>query len=294
MMYAYTKFYQSELLLSGYHFKNFYESFTTHPRAEEALFMHVRSNFLDASPYYLDPLVSQRAIESIQLFINIYPESDKVNDCNQYLDDLRGRLRKKSLESAKLYMRMEDYRAAMLAFQNTVKDFPEVDNKDEIQYWIVKCAYLLAEGSVISKQEERLNTVIKEANEFREEFGVKSKFWPNVEGYANSANKILKAAPLNKGLDMLSQRKYLQAAQVLKEEHRKIDTDEKDHILALCIEAYYKAAVVEGEDDVILLNNAIIQYNLFKELYGISNKYHTKSKKYHDKAQKKLEKLNVQ
>src|SRR3546814_1830569 len=54
---------------------------------EEALYMHVLCDYLETYPYYLDPTVTRMAMDNIQLFINVYPTSTHVAECNGFLED---------------------------------------------------------------------------------------------------------------------------------------------------------------------------------------------------------------
>jgi outer membrane protein assembly factor BamD len=65
-----------------------------------------------------------------------------------------------------LFYKIEDYLAAIVSFKNAIKDFPDMDNKDEIEFLIVKCSYLYAKFSIDEKKEERLNIVFAEYSEY--------------------------------------------------------------------------------------------------------------------------------
>lgn len=51
--------------------------------------------FLDSPAYNLDQESTYDAIKELQLFVNRYPNSDRVEECNKYLDILRDKLEKK-------------------------------------------------------------------------------------------------------------------------------------------------------------------------------------------------------
>jgi outer membrane protein assembly factor BamD len=191
-MYAQCKYELREIAMAGFHFKNFHESFPSSTRAEEALYLFVMCSYQESYPYYLDPESTQKAIDNFQLFINLYPQSAKVTTCNDYMDELRGRLRKKAYLTAKLYMKMEDYKAAIIAFNNTLKDFPELENKEEVAYLIVKCNYDMASNSVEYKKKERYEEVLKSFNQYKDEYGSKGKYFLAAQALNDKAQKLLK------------------------------------------------------------------------------------------------------
>lgn len=190
-LFARCKFEMREIPLASYHFKNFYESFPLSTRAEEALYMHVYCSYLESYPYYLDPETTRQAMDNFQLFINVYPQSPKVEECNKYMDELRGRLRKKAVMSARLYLKMEDYRAAIIAFKNAIKDFPEIENRDELQFLIVKSSFLLAQNSIESKKIERFEDVLKAFTDFAEDAAPESPYYKDANQYNEKAKQQL-------------------------------------------------------------------------------------------------------
>ena len=76
------------------------------------------------------------------------------------LKELNDRLDKKAYESARLYYKMEDYKAARVAFKNILKDDAENIYREDILYYIAKSSYKFAYLSVEAKQKERYLTFV--------------------------------------------------------------------------------------------------------------------------------------
>jgi outer membrane protein assembly factor BamD len=108
--------------------------------------------FLDSPDLTLDQASTYKAIENLQLFINLYPKSDRVNGCNELIDKLRNKLETKSFLNAKLYFKIGDYKAAIYAFRNSLDDFPDSQYKEEMDFLTIKSAFLYAQNSVESKK----------------------------------------------------------------------------------------------------------------------------------------------
>lgn len=155
--YTYCKYYQYEIPTAAFHFKNFYETYPNSKYAEECLFMYAYSNYQESYPYNLDPTYTYKAIDVFQLFINIYPRSKYVAQCNKLIDECRARLQKKAYETAKLYYKIEDYKAAYVSFKSLLNDYPDLDEdkKEESEYLIIVSAYEYAEQSIDKKKTER-------------------------------------------------------------------------------------------------------------------------------------------
>lgn len=155
--YTYCKYYQYEIPSAAFHFKNFYETYPNSKYAEECLFMYAFSNYKESYPYNLDPTYTYKAIDVFQLFVNIYPKSKYVKECNELIDECRARLRNKAYETAKLYYKIEDFKAAYVSFQSLMNDYPDLsdERKEESEYLIVVSAFKYAEQSIDAKKTER-------------------------------------------------------------------------------------------------------------------------------------------
>jgi len=168
--YANTLYMQKNYILAGYHFKNFYKTFPQNEKADEAAFLTAYCYYLEAPAHSLDQAYTYKAINEIQLFINTHPNSDRIEDCNNYMEELRGKLETKSFEIAKQYYKTRKYKAAMTAFTTTLSEYPDTPYRKEAMYLKTKAAFKLAENSVPSLQEERFIEARTALNDFEEAF----------------------------------------------------------------------------------------------------------------------------
>lgn len=164
--YAYTYFYEKKFLLAAYYFDNFSTTFSASPLREEAEFMSAYSHYSMSPGYRLDQTYTKKAIDDFQLFINTFPESERVADANKLIDELRLKLEQKVFAEGDLYFNLTQYQAAILTFENMLKDFPETRRSEQVRYLITKASFLLAENSIAAKQEERYQVVQKKTVEF--------------------------------------------------------------------------------------------------------------------------------
>jgi outer membrane protein assembly factor BamD len=152
--------------LSGYYFKRFIRQYPSSKNCEEAAFLSALCAVQNSPNYKLDQTETLNALDELQIFVDLYPESFRIDTCNQIMDRLRSKLEMKQFENSKLYYRTENYKAAVTAFQGTLENYPESVYKEEILYLIVKSSYLLAVNSVQSKKRERLEATIKSYRTF--------------------------------------------------------------------------------------------------------------------------------
>ena len=168
--YTYTHYYQGEYILSAHYFNNFTKTFYNSPRKEEMAFMSALSNYQMSPNAKLDQTASIEALDKLQIFINTYPNSPRVEECNELMDEIRGKLEAKSFEQGKLYYDLKNYQSAMTALENTLKDFPETQRAEEINYLIVKSSAQLAKNSIYEKMQERLESTIAKSSKFLDRY----------------------------------------------------------------------------------------------------------------------------
>lgn len=164
--YAYTFYYLEKFVLAAYYFENYSNTFPTSINREEADYMKAFSYYQLSPSFRLDQEYTEKAIDGFQLYVNTYPQSEKVDDCNRLIDVMRKKLEKKAFESALLYYDLRQYQSATRSFENLLKDFPETENAEEVRYLIVQSAFLLADNSVFEKQKERFESSLNYARDF--------------------------------------------------------------------------------------------------------------------------------
>ena len=168
--YAYCQYHQNDYILAGYYFRNFAQTYPKSKYAQDCQFMGAYCYYLDSPRACLDQSNTYSAIKELQLYISRYPKSDRVEKCNTLIDALRHKLEKKSYDNAKLYYDLGYYKAAGVALQNSLEEYPDSDYREKLLYYLVKSYFELAENSIIKKQEERYKKTLKFYEKFKEEF----------------------------------------------------------------------------------------------------------------------------
>ena len=159
--YCYCNYNLDLLYSSSYHFKKFSVTYPLSEHAQETLFMYAHSNYLLSPIPTLDATDTKAGINALQLFINTYPEHELVDSSNVLMDKLRVKLEEKSYLNAKQYHKIFKFKAAIIAINNTLIDFPETEYREELTFLIVKSNFLLAENSVKKKKLQRINDTIE-------------------------------------------------------------------------------------------------------------------------------------
>lgn len=189
--YAYSYFYLENYVLASYYFNNFVNTFGGSALREEAEFMSAFSHYKLAPNFRLDQTYSQKAMDELEAFVNTHPESTRIKECNSLIDELRAKQERKNFEAAKLYYNLRYYQAAMQAYENVIKDFPETERAEEVRYLIMRSSYLLAQNSILEKREERYKQCLKFAEEFMERYP-KSEYFDQAKTFQVDSKKQLK------------------------------------------------------------------------------------------------------
>nr|WP_255905126.1 outer membrane protein assembly factor BamD [Pedobacter mongoliensis] len=168
--FAYTHYKLKDYATARYQFKVFADTYPNSPKAEESRFISAYCYYLESPNYTLDQENTIRAIEALQLFINLYPKSERVAEASTLINNLRDKLEKKSYANARLFYDIGDYKSAVIAFRNSIRDFPDTKYAEEMEYLTVKAQQLYAQNSLETKQEERFNEAIGYATEFEEDY----------------------------------------------------------------------------------------------------------------------------
>lgn len=186
--YADTHYKLKDYTTARYHYKIFADTYPASPKAEQARYMAAYCFYLESPIFSLDQDNTLKAIEALQLFINLYPKSERVEEASRLIQDLRGKLETKSYANAKLYLTIGDYQSAVIAFKNSLRDFPDTRYAEEMEFLMIEAQYLYAKNSFETRQEERFNEVIALTNEFIEKYP-SSKYLKNAKQYKQNAQK---------------------------------------------------------------------------------------------------------
>lgn len=147
--------------LARYHFRMFVKTFPNDPRCEEANFEAAMCSYrLSPSPS-LDQTETRSAIEELQLFMDSYPASTRRDSAQTLVDNLRSKLETKSYESAVLYHKTEQYRSAVIALENALRDYPDSPYRERMAFLIIDSHFQYAERSTERRKAERYNDAIE-------------------------------------------------------------------------------------------------------------------------------------
>ncbi|MCB0722366.1 MAG: outer membrane protein assembly factor BamD [Ignavibacteriae bacterium] len=151
---------RGEYILAAYEFDYFLKNYPTSEFSEQARY-DVAMCYYSLSPVYdLDQTYTRYAITSFQLFLELYPNSTLAPDAEAKIDALRDKLAEKLFMSAEVYKKMDDYKAAIIYYDEILNEYFDSDFADDALY----------EKIVILSDRKKYEDARKEIIRFEEKF----------------------------------------------------------------------------------------------------------------------------
>jgi outer membrane protein assembly factor BamD len=190
-MVAQSYFGMKQYELAGSYFSAYVEQFGYGQHVEEATYMMAICDYNIAPRAELDQDNTRKAIEDCKLFIARYPASSRIEECKKLMIELQERLVEKSYMSAKLYYDMEQYKAAVTALSNSLKEYADTKYREEMLYLKLKSLFMYAEYSYDIRKKERYQATLDDYYSFMEEFP-KSNYAKEIKKIYDDTTRYLK------------------------------------------------------------------------------------------------------
>ena len=182
-------------VMASYYLKSFVSSFPNSDKVEECRYLTGYCDYKCSPKYSLDQEYSKNAIEEFKLYLSKYPKGVYVDNCNNYITELRKKIEKKAFVNSRIYFDMEEYKAATFAFRNFLNTFPDSDFREETMFLLVKSGYLMASNSIATKQFERYESVISDYQSYIDEYPT-GKFVKDAEKFFSKSQEFIKKSSL--------------------------------------------------------------------------------------------------
>ncbi|HDR67641.1 MAG TPA: outer membrane protein assembly factor BamD, partial [Bacteroidaceae bacterium] len=180
----------SDYMMAGHYFSELASTYLNSVYLEESQFMTAYCYYKQSPRPELDQDNTFRAITALQLYMIRHPNSERIPECRELIQELSDKLVEKSYISAKLYYDLGYYKAAIIALRGSLAEYPDTKYREEVLFLILKSSYLLADNSVVSKRMERFQSTIDEYYSFMGEFP-ESSYIKEAERIYNASLKIL-------------------------------------------------------------------------------------------------------
>lgn len=193
---AMSYFGQRDYILAGHYFNELATTYTSSEYVEESEYMRAFCYYELSPRPSLDQQSTFQAINAFKMYITKYPNSDKVDESLERIAELSDKIVEKSYNSARLYYDLGYYKSAIIALRNSLAEYPETQYREELLYLVLRSSYLLADNSVASKKQERLQSTVDEYLSFKSEFP-ESKYDKEAEKMYREAQESLETYTTN-------------------------------------------------------------------------------------------------
>ena len=188
---AMSYFNQRNYELASHYFSRLFRENRQSPFAEESEYMAGYCFYLQSPRPSLDQENTYSAIEAFQVFLLRHPDSQFSENAEIFLTEMRDKLVDKSYITAKLYYDLGQYKASIIALNNSLDDYPETKYREELMYLLLRSNFLLAENSVPSRRLERFQATLDEYFSFVGEFP-QSEYLRDVRRIYDRTDRFLK------------------------------------------------------------------------------------------------------
>lgn len=197
---AYCQYYEKTYLLASNQFKTFFETYGRSSLAQEAYFMYAYSQFVSSPDSNLDQKSSLEAMAAMQNFLNRFPNSSFRDKAIEVIAASQQKLEAKGFENARQYLKIKMYKAAVIAFDNFKKAYPDSKYLEEIAYLKIVSQYRYALASFQHLQTERYTLVVNYYQEFVDAYPNSSFLKDAEKMYSESQAQLskLKSIKTNK------------------------------------------------------------------------------------------------
>ncbi len=187
---------QKDYFSASEYYKTYVKTYPKGKYVVESKYMIGYCYYLDSPDARLDQSQTRNAINALQEFVDVYPESERVPEANKLLEELTNKLAYKSYLNAKLYFNLgnylgNNYESAVITAQNAMRKFPSTSYREELIMLILESKYEQAVQSVEEKKIERYHNTIDEYYNYVNEYP-NGKFKKQAEKIFSESKKIVK------------------------------------------------------------------------------------------------------
>lgn len=181
-------------LLAASEYERFISQFPQSERREEAQFKEAYCYFEISPRHRLDQSYTRQAIEKFRLYNSRYPDSERTQQASEYISELRSKLAHKRYAAADLYMRMQEYEAAIIYYDLVIENYPDTQWAEQALSDEINAYNIYASRSVSERQRERYQQAV-------ETYETYVQLFPNgsnrsrAENYVDEARAALEQLP---------------------------------------------------------------------------------------------------
>jgi len=190
-LFADSYFQNRDYQMAAFHFREYVRRYPGTERTEQAALNAVRSMYYSSPEYHLDQFITLMAIDEVNLFIQNYPYSKFIEDCNEILDNLREKLAKKEMEMVRMYYKTSNFEAAQIMARNFLKTYSYSKHAPEVLFILIRNNFDFARKSVEHRKYYRFKAAIEAFETLQAQYP-ESSFVADAKKIADEATNQIK------------------------------------------------------------------------------------------------------
>ena len=191
-LFADSYFQNRDYQMAAFHFRDYTRRYPGTERTELAAFNAVKAMYYTSPEYYLDQFITTLTIDEINLYIQHYPYSKHIEECNEILDALHNKLAKKDMEMVRMYYQTGYYEAAQIMAKNFLKTYFASKLAPEVLFILIRNNYDFARKSVEHKKYFRFKDCIEAFQTLQAQFPESSFIADSKKIVTEAENQIKK------------------------------------------------------------------------------------------------------
>lgn len=124
-----------EYIIAGSEYQKLVAQYPQSPLAEVGEYKEGLSYYMLSPKYSLDQDYTNKAVDTFQLFIEDYPNSDMVGEATKMIEKCRDKLAHKQFDSGRLYQKMKEYTAARIYYDLVLNNYYDTPYAAKAQYY---------------------------------------------------------------------------------------------------------------------------------------------------------------
>lgn len=187
---------EKDWYMGSYYLAGFTSRYPYSSLNEECTFLAALCAVQKSPEATLDQNDTELALNELQKFVGSYPKSKYIDTCNKIMDNLRFKLETKDILNVRLYAKTENYRAATVAAEQFLENYPISAYREEASVLLLRSSYILTVNSIAEKIAERREKTKERYRNFLAEFP-KSSYLREFNNYIEKLDAINAAATTN-------------------------------------------------------------------------------------------------
>jgi len=125
---------REEFILGLYEFESLVKNYPSSSLSEDARYMLAMSYYGLSPQYSLDQTYTRYAISEFQNFLELYPKSKYAGEADRKIQEMREKLALKAYKSADLYFNLDNYRSALVYYDEILNEYFDTKYADDALY----------------------------------------------------------------------------------------------------------------------------------------------------------------